>query len=343
MNKIDNFTSVLPVTCNANCAFCPEKEMSTKMKKDEYIERLIESLSYTKSEGYGHVSISGGEPTIDLRFLAQVVNSIKTRSHISRVGITSNGKFLSNMGSMQKFFDITEELSFINVSMHSFDRVRNNKIMNVENLFTIYDVIRFFEFAIKNNPSLTCHVNMVVTEDTLNELSDNVKFWVEQILPYLMKNDLKIDLVIRKDYDLSNTSFIGTMAYIGRNVVGSNPVLISECPTCKTMYHAEEQLYFKYADYEPTSKEETNRELILHMDGTLSYDWQREKPYLGVIGKFSDRRNTFLDWDQFAKNKRIDIVTTEVPVKAPKKVKAKKRVEVSESYSSGCHFHRCGF
>ncbi|WP_368880332.1 radical SAM protein [Proteus mirabilis] len=342
MNKIDNFTAVLPVTCNANCNFCPEKEMSDKLKKDEYIQRLIESLAYTKSEGYDHVSISGGEPTIDLRFLAKVVTSIKNDSHIKRVGITSNGKFLSSMGSMQKFFDITGELSFINVSMHSFDRVRNNKIMNVDNQFTVYDVIRFFEFAIKNNPILTCHVNMVVTEDTLNELSDNVKFWVEQVLPYLMKNDLNVNLVIRKDYDLDKSGFVGTMASIGRNVLGSNPQLISECPTCKTMYHAEEMVYFKYSDYEPTSNEDTNRELILHMDGTLSYDWQREKPYLGVIGKFTDGNHTFLDWDRFAKNRKIINIVTVVPKKT-KTPNVKKQEKVIESYSNGCHFSSCGF
>jgi organic radical activating enzyme len=88
-----NFTAILPVTCNANCVFCPEKEMDEKASKADWLNGLVTSL-FENRKRVDHVSISGGEPTLNVKLLQQAVDTILTETHIISFNPVSVGVYV---------------------------------------------------------------------------------------------------------------------------------------------------------------------------------------------------------------------------------------------------------
>lgn len=283
---IDNFTAILPVTCNADCGFCPEKE-SDKTDKATYIENLVQAINDTSHMGYDHISISGGEPSLDPRLLKSVITAIHERTAIKKVGLTTNGLFMESEAKLRSFVSaITDEygtclLDFINVSRHSVRNDVNNKIMKVNYKHTMQDLILFRAMLPQE---LSFHINMVISEDSdYHELMSDIA----TINPVLKQYN--IDGVFRTDYawqkklgaELVPNELMTLFSNTFDGIVQSGG-----CPTCITFRGRTEQysnLYLKGANFEPTDNEDLARELIMHMDGKLYYDWSRNKPFVYEI------------------------------------------------------------
>lgn len=348
-HQIDNFTVVLPVTCNADCGFCPEKEMETKENKDVWIKNMVDAINSTEHLGYDHVSISGGEPSLDPRLLKKTIRAIITETHISKIGLTTNGQFLECTSKTEKFLDAISDdlgfplLDFINISRHAVKTEDNNRIMKVNYKHTMSDIIAFRN-VIQGVESF--HINTVV------EFERDVKPLFKQfsvIQPALQKNN--IDVVFRTAYDWQEYSrkthnltippdlleeFVSHFGFMR---------LISECDTCLTYQSTvTENIWLKGATFEPTDHEETARELVLHQDGILYYDWGRNKPYLDADKLAEKEMNDLLGaptiFIQPIKKLPVDLVEKHRP--AAVKVIPTKYVE--EEYR-GCGFgvQRCGF
>ena len=85
---VDNFTAILPVTCNASCGFCPEKEMSDKLPWALWINGLVDAVNTTHARyGYDHISLSGGEPSLDSNRLQETLNALLNRTPIKKIEI----------------------------------------------------------------------------------------------------------------------------------------------------------------------------------------------------------------------------------------------------------------
>lgn len=281
--KIDNFTAILPVTCNANCLFCPEKE-SEKIKKDLYIKNLIKTINETAYLGYDHVSISGGEPSLDCRLLKSVITAILEETPIKKIGITTNGQFLESMSKVTNFYNaIFNEgeclIDFLNISRHSVRNDINNDIMQVNYKHTLADIISFRTLLPKR---LSFHLNMVLTEDSnTDELFHDIKI----INKVLSSNN--IDIALRTDYEWQKKAEPGNLIpkslfekYI--NEFGE-ATQISGCPTCCTFKSTNQDysnVYLKAANFEPTNFDDTAREIVFHMNGKAYFDWKREKPFI---------------------------------------------------------------
>lgn len=320
-NKLEvmrNFTAVLPVTCNASCSFCPEKEMEEKAGQNEWLENLIRVLNEHEGE-FDHVSLSGGEATLRTKYLFRVVDAIQERTSIQKIGLTSNGQFLEKQASTLTFLDLNtndqleSKLSHLNISMHSFDRERANEIMGVTYKHDLNDLVRFRR---QLGRKISFHINFVITENT---------DYVVEFLAALdfMEANPYIDVVFRvdynnkelsrelRDYAMSVEEYHAQSAYAVRSrtkfkapkvlrpkivqkfdgVFGHNEDhkeggWTTGCPSCFT--HCSDLInkshaYLKASSYEPNEDEEEYTEYVFHMDGKLYYDWSRNEPVLPAL------------------------------------------------------------
>lgn len=198
MTMLRNFTAVLPVTCNADCGFCPEKEMEQKAKPKDWQEALIDSI-VDNEHRVDHVSISGGEPTLRMNFLFEAIDEILSRTGIGNVGLTTNGRFLESPNSVLKFLDLNTDrllrskLSHLNISMHSFDRALANKIMGVEYSWTMDDLVRFRR---QLGRDVSFHINFVINEHNIK----NIEHEFIAARDFMHANPW-IDVVFRVDYN----------------------------------------------------------------------------------------------------------------------------------------------
>lgn len=329
-DELRNFTAILPVTCNADCSFCPEKEMENKADQKAWSNNLIAAI---KAHGHrvDHVSISGGEPTLRMKYLFETIDRIRAETGMRKVGLTSNGQFLEKHNQTMTFLDLnTDEmleskLSHLNISMHSFDREKANKIMGVKYTWTIEDLVRFRR---QLGRKLSFHINFVINKENI----DNIEWEFRQANEFMKANPW-IDVVFRVDYDnkklskelrkygqavqaareekrprdksikytpkkvkepelikLFNSIFDGSYydELTEETLPGFGDTFTTGCPSCFT--HRSTDLgnsfaYLKASSYEPNEDEEEYTEMVFHMDGSLYFDWSRKEPVPEVKAK----------------------------------------------------------
>lgn len=314
--ELRNFTAILPVTCNADCSFCPEKEMEQKANQKEWQDGLIAQIKrmYKKTK-FDHVSISGGEPTLRTKFLFETIDRIQKETPIKKVGLTSNGQFLEKVNSTFDFLDrnttpeMTSKLSHLNISMHSFNRDLANKIMGVNYKQSLEDLVRFRR---QLGRDVSFHINFVINDKT-GSITEEFKRAAN-----FMRAHPFIDVVFRVDYndvELSKALRDYAMeheAYVKAYLEASQtkklklyrpqaPHIVQKfdrffggvdrddvestwttgCPSCFT--HASNPInnsraYLKASSYEPNDDETEYTELVYHMDGALYWDWTRNDP-----------------------------------------------------------------
>lgn len=295
MDYKENFTAILPVTCNANCSFCPEKEMEQKASKDDWITNLMKTLQLTRFF-HDHVSLSGGEPTLDPRLLAR---TIKTVSRFSRmgVGITTNGQFLESLTKTQAFMeacrvDGKDEFFpyFINISRHAFDTDDNNRLMGTNYRHTMGDIIAFRRM-LPRQVSFRLNMVLVAGEDHLKLFRE-----AQELEQHFLDNNIVISF--RTDYNLVVSKEEGL---IPKTIYDQFVSVFGECeetyscPTCVTHSPKAYGSYIlKAGDFEPTTKEERQREFVFHQDGKLYHDWKRNKP-VDMMGLMSDCQNKIIE------------------------------------------------
>lgn len=279
---IDNFTAILPVTCNAGCGFCPEKE-SEKAPREDWLQNLVSNINATWHFGYDHISLSGGETTLDVRLLEATLKAIYDHTPCRRVGITTNGQFLESQGKTVRMLELLNDtpwgkmVYFINISRHAFDSDANNAIMKVNYRHNLGD-IGWFRDELKHVNSF--RLNMVMTENTdfdgLFATATAANGWLrEHRISVAFRCDYRIK---RKDEELIPEWLLQTFErHFGETIV------LGGCPTCISRSSKEPRNFpyiLKASHFEPTDHEVTHRELIQHMDGVLYYDWLRKRPYL---------------------------------------------------------------
>lgn len=303
MEQLRNFTAILPVTCNANCVFCPEKEMDKKADKSIWLGNLIEAIKKV-SHVVDHVSLSGGEPTLNIKLLQTTVDSILSLTPIREVGITTNGQFLESthktMAVLNALIDSTTlqcKLDFMNVSLHSFDPDTNMEIMGISSM---YDLNKLTQFR-KILGVRSFHINFVVCEQNI----DNIEWEMEQALK-LMNYNPHINVVFRVDYNQkkifkalhkyastkSSRSVKPQLLKIFEKVFAKHGQTdntepdMGYCPSCFTksvQLSHKNRAYLKASAYEPNDILKKTTEVVFHQDGKAYADWSRKEPF-----KFTD-------------------------------------------------------
>lgn len=347
-----NFTAILPVTCNANCVFCPEKEMEKKASKDSWLNGLVNSL-FANRKKIDHVSLSGGEPTLNVKLLQQTIDTILSETHITRIGLTSNGQFLESANKTLNLLNALTDnttleckLDFMNISMHSFDSDLNMEIMSITSMFDLDALVRFRKMLGRD---VSFHINFVVCKQNIR----NIKWEMQQARQFITDNP-NFDIVFRVDYALKdqfeklhdwakmsprNRTVHGMPRLVSIfNKVFNNCIelkgelkaeqLIGYCPSCFTLasYLTDfNTVYLKASAYEPNEILDKPTELIYHMDGNLYYDWSRKQHALDIEQVRPTRTSQ-------------DVVKTIRKVRTAKIVKNESGRDGSCGYSGGCSY-----
>ena len=88
-NKVITIKLVIPGGCNAKCPFCYNKDKKMTCNKAQFLENFIPSLDNLLNEigdkNEVSVDITGGEPTLDYKFLIQVLTKLREYNIKSRV------------------------------------------------------------------------------------------------------------------------------------------------------------------------------------------------------------------------------------------------------------------
>ena len=123
-----NLTLLLPVGCNANCEFCYSKNFKACNKEiDDFYKGLKNTLD--QYDNLTKISISGGEPTINLDILEKTLTIISKYANIVKVVLTTNGYNLDN----DKCIDIINKYcTHLNISRHQINNGDNDSIFGVE-------------------------------------------------------------------------------------------------------------------------------------------------------------------------------------------------------------------
>ena len=305
-----NFTAILPVTCNASCSFCPEKEMEKKAGQREWLDNLIAQIN--KHEGtFDHVSLSGGEATLRMNYLFEVMDEIRAATNIKNIGLTSNGRFLNKQEDILRFLngntteDLKSKLHHLNISMHSFDPDLNNDIMGTEYTYTHADLVRFRRLIGKQ---VSFHINFVINPQNI----DNIEWEMQQARLFMEANPY-IDVVFRVDYNLPHIAKQIREDYEDQDFVNDDSLLnlflthfyvdrpeedddadpeADMCASCFSLpsnWINHNRAWLKASTFEPNEDEGEFTEYVFHMDGKLYYDWSRNDPVPDVVAKPAKR------------------------------------------------------
>lgn len=113
--------------CNACCEFCSEKNYNREEKdfEAEILKRNL--LLLEKQKLLKKISITGGEPFLNMERLNTVVNTIFDTLPSADVSITTNGSFLDRIYKL----DNLERINQIHISRHHHDQEINDSLFGV--------------------------------------------------------------------------------------------------------------------------------------------------------------------------------------------------------------------
>ncbi len=113
--------------CNADCGFCEYKTNGIKFNFDKfrnYLSKMVTQLEIRK------ISITGGEPTLNLDVLYKIIDIIKEISPDSFLVMNTNGFQLENL----EIDDKIRIFDSISVSRHHYDHEINNEIFRTDTI-----------------------------------------------------------------------------------------------------------------------------------------------------------------------------------------------------------------
>lgn len=134
-NKVITIKLVIPSPCNCRCSFCYNNEYSIGCTKEQFLNNFLQSIEYllkeigTKNEV--SLDITGGEPTLDVQLLRNVLNQLRQfhiKEKVLRVTLTTNGLHLSDL-----IADLQDVVDYVNISTHHFDKSQRDKIFKTYN------------------------------------------------------------------------------------------------------------------------------------------------------------------------------------------------------------------
>lgn len=176
---------VIPGTCNAKCFFCygdGYKCSNTKEMQEQFIQNFLDSLEEIilriDSNKKISLDITGGEPTLDSKFLIKVLNKLRSfylLERLDKVTLTSNGLRLKQVAAALKGV-----VDYVNISIHHYDKAERDKIFGVKT-FTDEEY-KEIVLSLIDNDIIPSAVAIVYKEDSgFANFRDNMIKWAEEI------------------------------------------------------------------------------------------------------------------------------------------------------------------
>ena len=116
--------------CNSKCIMCPQIADGESKYKD-----CLELLGYINLNKIKNIGITGGEPTLEINKLVELLEKIAKKSPNKKVHILTNGRQFSNIENVRKLSNIKNiQLSF-GIPLYSNIAEDHNYIVGAEKAF----------------------------------------------------------------------------------------------------------------------------------------------------------------------------------------------------------------
>ena len=146
--------------CNAHCLFCANSNScdygNLDLKKLEYVIRYL-----ANEERLQGISITGGEPLLEINKLFQLLDLIYTINPNIEIQISTNGINLSKL----KQYPELDKLESIHISRHHYDDNVNNQIFRSNQVAQAKDIIALQEHL---QDKKIVNINTIVMKDYIS-------------------------------------------------------------------------------------------------------------------------------------------------------------------------------
>ncbi len=256
-----NFTILTSGGCNAFCAFCTDP--MKRKASPSYLANLVEVLRHRLPDHFRQVSISGGEPTLSPD-LSAILNLLKMSNHFEKVVLTTNGARL-----MQNIDLFRQTVNHLNVSRHAIGYEANTKVFGTRDIVSDADLKKAcFEL---NKAGIDVNLNHVYTADS--------QLTVGYVLEYIDYARSVGATSVSFRYDQAENSLEPT--YLEKLFSEWAVVRQGGCPVCRnhTVLVAGFPVVFKASFAEPSKAIDDVYELIYHISGALTTDWEGKNEF----------------------------------------------------------------
>lgn len=263
-NQDPNFSIVMPGGCNADCAFCFNKDKRTAKMGDRmtWLLNLYKTLVVLPEQFY-QISITGNEP-----LLSPIIDDVmsvcrEVRYKYTNILLTTNGT-----GLIDKCDCISNSVDHINISRHHYDEKENCKIFGGSYQIMDKDLIKIIDRYSARGVDVS--LNCVIDDKTTRDFIDAYINFAKQIGAHAVR-------FRKQNGDNLNMTPAET------DINPDYPILErAECPVCRTWKRVIGGMdtYWKAAVIEPTDKIKNKvYELVYNTDGKVYLDWNYSIPY----------------------------------------------------------------
>ncbi len=303
-----NFTIITPGGCNSFCSFCTEP--FKQKPSSDYLDNLVKVLNDGLPDHIRQCSISGGEPTLSPS-LESILMQVKLSKRFKKVVLTTNG------ARLPKFVELFKHtVNHLNVSRHAIGYEANTKVFGTEQIVSDED-LKACSFEL-NKAGIDVNLNHVYGKDSNHT--------VQYVLDYIAYARSVGATSVSFRYDQNENSLEPT--YLEKLFSEWAVVNAGGCPVCRnhTVLIGGFPVVFKASFAEPSKAIDDVYELIYHITGKLTTDWEGSREYTAAIASH------YVQDFQANPHKRHDVVAhtvvaPNIPVKG-QRVAPKRHVEV---------------
>ena len=256
-----NFTIITDGGCNSFCSFCTDP-MKRKASPD-YLANLLTALEHSLPAHFRQVSISGGEPTLSPS-LKTILNMLKLAKRFDKVVLTTNGARLPEFVSVLK-----GTINHLNVSRHAIGYEANTKVFGTRQIITD-EKLKAAAFEL-NKAGIDVNLNHVYGKDS--------RLTVDYVLEYIQYAKSVGATSVSFRYDQNENSLAPT--YLEKLFSDWKIVNQGGCPVCRnhTVLVGGFPVVFKASFAEPSKAIDDVYELIYHINGKLTTDWEGDNEF----------------------------------------------------------------
>lgn len=251
-----NFTIITSGGCNSFCDFCTDA--FKRKASEDYIPNLISVLADKLPSHFKQCSISGGEPTLSPD-LASILTLVHLSKRFEKVVLTTNGARLARYTET-----IAKYVNHVNVSRHAIGYQANTKVFGTPHIITDEE-LKDVAFEL-NKAGVDVNLNHVYTKDSQLDM--------DYVLRYLDYARSVGATSVSFRYDQNENSLEPT--YLERLFSEWKTIREGSCPVCRnhTVLVGGFPVVFKAAYAEPSKAIADVYELVYHITGKLTTDWE---------------------------------------------------------------------
>lgn len=251
-----NFTILTSGGCNSFCSFCTDP-MKRKASL-QYVANLVTTITSALPAHIRQVSISGGEPTLSPD-LPAILSLVSLSRRFDKVVLTTNG------ARLRKFLPLlSRTINHLNVSRHGIGYEACTKVFGTDKIITDQD-LKEAAFEL-NKAGIDVNLNHVYSKDSA--------LTVQYVLDYLDYARSVGATSVSFRYDQNENSLEPT--YLEKLFSDWKVTTQGGCPVCRshTVLVGGFPVVFKASFAEPSKAIADVYELIYHITGVLSTDWE---------------------------------------------------------------------